>query len=643
MNRKIFSLLSIASLFLFLVVACSPDDSSNNNGWNQNNTNNVNNTNNQICSEGDQRCFANTIQNCTNGQWINDTVCGMNGELPVCDDTSSPAKCAECIAGGTICGDDNNVHTCTANGEIGLVERECDSDTGETCIDANGSATCDSPCLRAAAKNSYRGCNYWLTSMANEGLDPAFAENFAVVIDNSNDVAANVTITGNGQNHAESIEPNTLSVILLPFNEDIRTTGAASGESLQSGIYRATESRGGYHIETTLPVTVYQFSPYDYVTGSDVYSYSNDASLILPTPVLSTNYIIMSRPTMSLSNGISDLTSPGVMTVIAPEDNTTVTVQSSAHTAGGSGVGALTPGQSMNYQLNQGDVLQIVSSQDVSVSSCPGQTSGPDANGYEYCDPGSSYDLTGTKVTSNKPVAVWGGHNCDFIPFDYWACDHLEEMMIPLETWGNHFYIGLTHPVESGTDETNVIRILSGENGVNVSFNPAFENPATLNEGEYIEFLAPVEQHFEINATGPIMVGKFTVGQNYWTDSSDAMGDPAFGLVVPVEQYRSEYSFATPESMSVNYVNVIAQIPTDSYDFITIDGESITAEDYQAIGDTGYGVARIDITSTGTNGSHRIEAPNESITFGIEVYGFANYTSYLYPGGLDLEYINPIE
>ena len=28
--------------------------------------------------------------------------------------------------------------------------------------------------------------------------------------------------------------------------------------------------------------------------------------------------------------------------------------------------------------------------------------------------------------------------------------------------------------------------------------------------------------------------------------------------------------------------------------------------------------------------------------FGIVVYGFGSYTSYMYPGGLDLEAINPL-
>ncbi|MBU1536640.1 IgGFc-binding protein, partial [Myxococcota bacterium] len=395
----------------------------------------------------------------------------------------------------------------------------------------------------------------------------------------------------------------------------------------------------------TLPVTVYQFTPYDYELGG-TYSYTNDASLVIPTAVLSSNYIIMSRPTLVTEVdelfSTSDYASPGFVVVVATADNTQVEVKSSAYTAAGDGVSALSPGGIMTYQLNKGDVLQLLSDQSITVSNCPGITTGPDSNYTSYCDPGKNYDLTGTEVTANNPVAVWAGHACDFIPFNSYACDHLEEMMFPLETWGKEFHVGLTQKVEAGSDETNIIRVLSGNDNVSITFTPSVENAVTLNRGQFIEFLAPADQHFSIVADGAIMVGKFMVGQNYWTDSYDAMGDPAFGLVVPAAQYRSEYTFTTPVSMSRNFVNVTAIIQTDSSESITLDAQVIPWSTFEPIGTNGYGVARVEVTNTGTGGAHKISASSPSITFGIEVYGHAAYTSYFYPGGLDLQFINPV-
>ena len=500
--------------------------------------------------------------------------------------------------------------------------------------------TCDS-----MTNPSYRGCEFWAVSMANSELDSAFHGNFGLVIDNANDAQVRVQITGGGANVDEQIPANTCQVILLDFNEDIRMAGSTvGGSSYHSGIYRAADSKGAYHIETSLPVALYQFSPFDFQLGGN-FSYSNDASLLIPVSVLSGNYRVMGRPTLVVNNGNQDLNIPGVLTVVATADNTQVTIDSKAYFAAGVGVGSLAPGGTVQHALNKGDVLQLVTVNDLSYNSCPtglgSDRSGPDTNAYLYCNPGNAYDLTGSKITSNNPLAVWAGHNCVFIPYNYWACDHLEDMMFPIETWGKHFMVGLTHPVEAHTGETNVIRVLAAENGVQVAFNPAIENPATLNAGEYIEFMPEPGIHFEINATGPIMVGKFTVGQNYWTTSFDKSGDPAFSQVVPVEQYRAEYTFATPSSFTVNYVNVIAEIPVNSSEYISCDGVVIGTQQYIPIGSTGWGVAQIDITSTGNNGGHIIIAPNAAIKFGIEVYGFAQYTSYLYPGGLNLEYINP--
>ncbi len=617
-----------------LFFGCNPDKPKKNynaiNGFNQ--------QNNQYCITGSRRCFGNVLQRCENREWMNDTICGMGeyADLPACDPGN--LACQECISGMTTCGTDNNVRTCTSSGTVGLVVTECDSAEGEQCVEVNGVAACDSPCIRASATKSYRGCEYWAVGMANSLLGATFNGNFALAVDNNNDAPARVRIQGGGTNVDEMIPARTLHVFML--NYVMAHKNPSGGGGLQSGLYRAAENQGGFHVRTSLPVTVYQFNPYDFVIGG-TNSYTNDASLLLPAQVLSQNYLVMSRPTWHRRT-MSDSCYPGVAVVVASEDGTSVLVQTRAHVAAGNGVPALSPGGSNSFSMNKGDVLQLVTRNDVTFGSCP---TGPGSEtttqgGDNFCNPGHAYDLTGTMITSTAPIAVWGGHNCTFIPFQHSACDHIEEMLFPLETWGKRFMVGLTRQVNPGSTETNVIRILASENNTHITFNPpSVANSTVLNMGEFLEFMPLPNTHFEVQATGPIMIGKFTVGQSY---SSANAGDPAFGLVVPVEQYRSEYNFTAPPSMTKNFVNVITRLPTDGTDYILLNDVPITLEQYIPIGTTGYGVAQMDVTNAGTNGSNRIVAPNPSIKFGIEVYGFASYTSYLYPGGLDLEYINPI-
>ncbi|MBU1240542.1 hypothetical protein KJ865_12600, partial [Myxococcota bacterium] len=291
---------------LFGVLSCSPDGGNNNNF---NSGNNTNNANNSVCTEGQEVCFNNIIQLCQNNAWINETVCGMGSEPPICDNNNGSPICANCVAGGTTCGEDNNVHVCDAGGNVGLVSIECDSSAGEQCVEANGVANCDSPCIRAASTKSYRGCDYWLVSMANPGLGATtdwlgadipqydFDEDFGVVVDNSqNEGAALITIMNGTQSlKNESIPAGETRVFLLPYNLGLRQAEAGqlgTHADIKSGIYRAANAAGGFHLTSSLPVTVYQFNPYNYEKGS-AYSYSNDASLILPTAVLSTNYLVM--------------------------------------------------------------------------------------------------------------------------------------------------------------------------------------------------------------------------------------------------------------------------------------------------------------------------------------------------------------
>ena len=58
---------------------------------------------------------------------------------------------------------------------------------------------------------------------------------------------------------------------------------------------------------------------------------------------------------------------------------------------------------------------------------------------------------------------------------------------------------------------------------------------------------------------------------------------------------------------------------------------------FEAIGETGFGMARVAVSP----GAHHIVSPEAPDivpeAFGVMVEGLAPYTSYLYPGGLNLE------
>lgn len=108
----------------------------------------------------------------------------------------------------------------------------------------------------------------------------------------------------------------------------------------------------------------------------------------------------------------------------------------------------------------------------------------------------------------------------------------------------------------------------------------------------------------------------------------EPVGDPATILVPPVEQFRSDYVFLTPDDYAHDYVTVIAPEGTT----VEIDGQEIPG--FRPIGDVGgtsYSYATFEIRVDGTHVVHA------SAPVALLVYGYDQDVSYGYPAGLDLE------
>ena len=146
----------------------------------------------------------------------------------------------------------------------------------------------------------------------------------------------------------------------------------------------------------------------------------------------------------------------------------------------------------------------------------------------------------------------------------------------------------------------------------------------TLDKGKWVEFVT--SKDFVAQGSGRFVLVQYMVGQNYSNlqPGKGAPGDPAMALAVPVEQYRSSYQFLAPTTYQQNYVNILSRSTA-----IRMDGKPLAASLFVAIGTTGFYVARVKING----GSHQVDAKEP---FGILVYGVGAYTSYMYPGGLNL-------
>ncbi len=488
-------------------------------------------------------------------------------------------------------------------------------------------------CEEAAINRSYLGCEFWPTVTPNPVWE---VFDFAVVVTNPGATAADVMVTGpNGFNQNATVAPGGLTRIFLPWVSQLKGPEFNSCGSSQLFASSGIVNQGAYQLVSSRPVSVYQFSPLEYKTSGGppgkswagclgdtpcamagnapigCFSFSNDASLLLPTTALTGNYRITGIRSGAQTMGIG---MSAFCSITAFEDGTDVTMQVSqtGNVLVGSGVDATGPGQTLLLPLLKGDVVRILGAS------------------------GSASDLSGTVVQSTKPIQIICGIPCGQNPDGAQACDHMEEAVFPAETFGKRYVVTAPSGPLLATAAPYSVRFFGNVDGTTLSYNPSVAGaPTTLNAGEVVE-LTTTTKDFEVTSSQPFAVGMVQQGASIVDPTHGApvqKGDPAFSFATAVEQYRKSYVFLAPDDYDVNFVDVVAQTGTQ----LVLDGQSVTASS-QAIGTSGFDVWRVKLTAGQNGGAHRLTA---NAPMGIQVIGYGAYTSYQYPGGLDLRAIAP--
>ncbi len=525
---------------------------------------------------------------------------------------------------GGACGSSRNTLTGGKDGGGGgFGDGSFDDDSGRK----NNANTCEG----AAQAKSYIGCDYWPTVTANNVWD---IFDFAVVVANGQNEDAEVTISGPmGASEKETIPAGGLKKIFLPWVKELKgdqadTCGTATpfpGSVIAKG--------GAYHLTSSIPVTVYQFSALEYKgeggakdkdwsscpgnepcannLGQPVgcFSFSNDASLLLPSSAWTGNYRVTGQKGLgNESQGVGSY-----FAVVASSDDTVVTVKMpSLQTAlPGDGIAGT---QALKFTLNAGDVAQIVA------------------------PPGDNHDLSGALVQADKAVQVLAGTPCSIggepLP-GLVSCDHLEESVFPAETLGKHYVVAPpTSP--GGKVIGHLVRFYGNADDTKLTYVPSRPPgcPATLEAGEVVQCDGTVTDAFEVTGDHEFAVGGFMLSGYYQDPNGDPQkqkGDPSQTLATAVEQYRTRYIFLGPDDYDENWVDIVA--PTDTE--VEVDGDPVTEKGTKIGGD--FEVIRHKL-GAGKDGAHTLTSTKP---VGIQVMGFGAYTSYHYPGGLDLNQIAP--
>lgn len=253
-----------------------------------------------------------------------------------------------------------------------------------------------------------------------------------------------------------------------------------------------------------------------------------------------------------------------------------------------------------------------------------------DLGSHETVQFQSLIDLTGSSVSSTRPVSVVSGDSCAQVPVDVEFCNYLVEQLPPVTRWGKNVVFTGFYGRTSGT----IIRIMVSLSGANVNVQSRFITAQTFSSSTASYFDLDIGLNTDpisITADNPILVLMY-----HKSVYTDYIGDPSMTIVPAVEQWTSGkvtffvVDLQSPQaddhiSIAIETVNVVSGV--------LLDDQSVsTATAVETLRHGIYTIYRLSIST----GYHTVEHQDATIRFSVLVYGTNIYNSYAYPARMDL-------
>lgn len=386
-----------------------------------------------------------------------------------------------------------------------------------------------------------------------------------------------------------------------------------------------------FHLASDRPVVAYAIFPYG--GGTSAFPW---ATLLLPQESWGTGYVA-AHP---IQNGGMQPT-PRSVGIVAAQDDTQVKIRPTVDLPASADVPALPKDVVTTITLKAGQYLELAH---------------PTA------------ELTGSLISSDKPIGVYGGTPCFYTPADSLACDGAQQQIPPASALG-HEYVAVRYKSRSATQEETVPwRLVGVVDGTTLSYEPAAPPgaPTTLARGQFAELStnAPFVVHSQ-DADHPFyMAGYMTAGSLF-----DGAGDPEFVNVQPTSQYLPSYVFFTDPTYPETSLVVVRQPGKDGkFADVKLGCSATPIGGWKPIG--AYQYTRVDLV-TGNwqpvipgcdNGRQQMDS---AAPFAVTVWGwgtlatgqgtpagsppfqalppwYTRYASYAYPAGGGVAKVNQV-
>ncbi len=308
--------------------------------------------------------------------------------------------------------------------------------------------------------------------------------------------------------------------------------------SEQSPVPEKVYEKRAVHVYSNDPIVVYVVVRYQA---------TSDGFLAIPVASLGTEYIVSSYPDMVVMYS-SSKAFPSITTITAPFDNTRVNFTLGGAIAGQT-AGGMKPGETKEFIMQSGDVLVFMSKGPIGIEP----------------------DLSGSKVISDKPIAVVSGNHCANIPTTNRWCDYICEMEIPTYTWGKNYHVART----INRKFSQIVRLYAKEANTKIfrdgkNLGVIKKSGGVLGEGFFemrINNVNGIPRDALFSGDKPIGITFYNPGIEE-DNSTNGNSDPFQMVITPVDQYQNDVVFCTPAvkggvGFSENYINIIYEAMSD--------------------------------------------------------------------------------
>ncbi|AKV00164.1 hypothetical protein AKJ09_06827 [Labilithrix luteola] len=505
-----------------------------------------------------------------------------------------------------------------------------------------GDGKCVDACSAATLSKGSAGCDFWTVYPDSPGESRGSC--FAVLVANTWD--RNVTIAAeHGSDtldiskstyvidwggHAPTytplegpLPPGKIAGVFLSYDaassspHKVSCPAAVTPALLQDPMKYGTVKTKAFRIRTDAPVAAYSVAPYG---GFE--SFEPTATLLLPTSSWTKNYIAVSP------FDFGETRKPRTLQIIANEDGTEITMRPTVDVRAGVDIASAPAGTTQTWSLDRGQVLQFYQS-----------------------------SLTGTPIEATKPIAVFGGSHCDFLPVMY--CDMLQQQIPPFAQWGTEYAVVPYQPriPSVGADTTSArelvpYTIVGAVDDTVLTYEPSRprDAPETLKSNESVSFMT--DQLFVVKSQDskhPFHVSTYMTGATFGggVPGNVTLGDPDFVNVPPTDQYLDRYIFLADFTFPDTMLTIVRKATTKGFAPVELEcaGE---VTDFSPLGTSGkYEFAWVKITegfvpqqfAKGTCGYGRHEVHSDG-PFSVSVWGVGPYSSYGFVGGMGLRPIH---